>query len=153
MKQSSTFILKGVVVFIGLVVFTLCVLLLPAVFHKDNVDYLPILFIMYLSAVPFFFALYQALKLLNYIDTTRAFSTLSLVALKRIRSCALVISIFYAAVLPLLYIRVQEEDAPGLFAIGLIIVFASVVVATFVSVLQKLFQNAINIKSENDLTV
>jgi len=36
---------------------------------------------------------------------------------------------------------------------GLVIIFASVVIAAFAALLQKLLQNAIEIKSENDLTV
>jgi hypothetical protein len=38
-------------------------------------------------------------------------------------------------------------------AIGLVIVGASVAVAVFAAVLQRLLENAIAIKSENDLTV
>jgi hypothetical protein len=36
---------------------------------------------------------------------------------------------------------------------GLIIIFASLVIAAFAAILQRILQEAINIKSENDLTV
>ncbi|MER2256900.1 MAG: DUF2975 domain-containing protein, partial [Priestia megaterium] len=36
---------------------------------------------------------------------------------------------------------------------GLVVPFASLVIAVFAAVLQKLLQEAIHIKSENDLTV
>ena len=37
--------------------------------------------------------------------------------------------------------------------VGLVIIFASMVIAVFAAVLQRLLQEAIDIKSENDLTV
>ena len=47
-------------------------------------------------------ALYQALKLLRYIDYNEAFSELSVVALKKIRNYGLTISGLYTIALPLL---------------------------------------------------
>lgn len=59
----------------------------------------------------------------------------------------------YVAILPFLYLMADQDDAPGIVAIGLVITFGSIVIAVFAAVLQKLLQNAIDIKSENDLTV
>jgi len=56
-------------------------------------------------------------------------------------------------VLPLFYQIADEEDAPGVIVIGLIIPCVSFVVAVFAAVLQKLLRNAVDMKSENDLTV
>ena len=47
----------------------------------------------------------------------------------------------------------EVDDAPGLIILGMVIIFASMVIAVFAAVLQRLLQEAINIKSENDLTV
>ena len=55
--------------------------------------------------------------------------------------------------MPLIYYAAEVDDAPGLILIGMVIIFASFVVAVFAAVLQKLLKNAIDIKSENDLTV
>jgi len=55
--------------------------------------------------------------------------------------------------LPVLYFWAISDDAPGVFAIGLVFTFAGIVTATFAAVLQKLVQNRLEIKSENDLTV
>lgn len=74
-------------------------------------------------------------------------------ALKVIKKCAIVISLFYVAGLPLFYVLAQVDDAPGIIVIGLIFIFGSAVIAVFAAVLQKLLNNAIEIKSENDLTV
>ena len=56
-------------------------------------------------------------------------------------------------VLPFVYIIAEWDDAPGLILIGLVIIGASMVIAVFAAVLQRLLQEAIDIKSENDLTV
>lgn len=55
--------------------------------------------------------------------------------------------------MPVFYLMAEIDDAPGIIVIGLIIIFASMVIAVFVAVLQKLLKEAIDIKSENDLTV
>ncbi|AGE63717.1 hypothetical protein C663_1936 [Bacillus subtilis XF-1] len=121
----------------------------------SNIAYIKYLVFIYLyiTAVPFYFALYQAFKLLSYIDKNKAFSGLSVRALKNIKYCAVTISIFYAAGMPVFYLMAEIDDAPGIIVIGLIIIFASMVIAVFAAVLQKLLKEAIDIKSENDLTV
>lgn len=154
MKQGSTFILKGAVLAIGLIVLALCVFALPAGIRSDNTGmYRPILLGLYVPAIPFFAALYRALNLLNYIDQNKAFSNLSVNALKFIKQCAVIISALFAAGMPYIYIAADRDDAPGVIVIGLVIIGASAVIATFAAVLQKLLKNAIDIKSENDLTV
>ena len=102
--------------------------------------------------MPFYFALYQAFKLLRYIDKNTAFSELSVKALKNIKYCAITISGLYVLGLPLFHFIAKKVDPP-IVLMGLIIIFASLVIAVFAAVLQRLLQEAINIKSENDLTV
>ena len=107
----------------------------------------------YLTAIPFFVALYQAFKLLSYIDKNTAFSVASVKALKYIKYCGIAMSILYFAGMPILFQIADADDAPGLVLIGLALATAPLVVAVFAAVLQKLLQNAIDIKSENELTV
>jgi hypothetical protein len=73
--------------------------------------------------------------------------------LRYIKNCAVMISVMFAAGMPYIFMVADQDDAPGVVLIGLVIVFASFVIATFATLLQKLFRNAIDIKSENDLTV
>lgn len=154
MKQVSTLFLRSVVFIIGLVVLAVCIFALPVGISSDEAGgYRPILLGLYVAAVPFFAALYQALKLLRYIDKSEAFSDLSIKALTFIKYCALAISGLFAAGLPYVYHMANKDDAPGVLALALVITFASFVIATFAAVLQKLVQNAIDIKTENDLTV
>ncbi len=51
------------------------------------------------------------------------------------------------------YLFSQNALHPGIAIIGLTIIFTSVIIAVFPAVLQKLLKNALDIKSENDLTV
>ncbi|KHD85501.1 membrane protein [Heyndrickxia ginsengihumi] len=109
--------------------------------------------VMYGAAIPFYFALYQAFKLLHYIDKNIAFSDFSVRALKNIKYCAMTISGIYVLGMPLLYLMADKDDAPGIIVLGLVIIFVSMVIAVFAAVLERLLKEAIDIKSENDLTV
>ncbi|SEO00229.1 DUF2975 domain-containing protein [Paenibacillus sp. OV219] len=158
MERGTTLFLKITVCLIGIVVLAMVCILLPIIAHEVSDDYpahllYPIFIVMYCSVVPFFYALYQSLRLLGYIDKKEAFSDLSVQALKRIKYCALTISLLYVAGFPFFFMLADKDDAPGLAVIGLVIIFASMVIAVFAAVLQKLLKKAIDIKSENDLTV
>ncbi|MGR5863949.1 DUF2975 domain-containing protein [Bacillus cereus] len=97
------------------------------------------------SSCAFLCCFYQAFNLLQYIDENTAFSELSVKALKNIKRCAVTISGLYVLGMPLFHFIAKKMDPPiGL--VGLIIVFASLVIAVFAAILQRLLQEAINIK-------
>lgn len=160
MKRGSTIFLKIAVFLIGTPVLALCIFGLSRFDPNSpywqlpelaNLQY-PLLIGMYAAMIPFFFTLYQTLKLISYIDNNEAFSELSVKALKNIKYCAITISILYVLEMPILYLLTKVDDAPGIL-IGMVIIFASMVIAVFAAVLQKLLKNAVDIKTENDLTV
>lgn len=159
MKRETLF-LKIAVILIGMPILALCIFWLPSVL-KNYAEWLPelaylrypFMIDLYAAAIPFFFALYQALRLLSYIDKNKAFSQISVRALKNIKYCAITISILFVAGMPIFYLMAEVDDAPGIILIGMVIIFASVVIAVFAAVLQKLLKEAIDIKAENDLTV
>ncbi|QNG61312.1 DUF2975 domain-containing protein [Bacillus sp. PAMC26568] len=160
MKRGTTLFLKIAVILIGIPVLALCIFLVPEIANfaaelYPDLAYMKYLVLidLYATAVPFYFALYQAFKLLSYIDKNKAFSELSVGALKNIKYCAFSISILYVLGMPLFYLMAEIDDAPGIILIGMVIIFASFVIAVFAAVLQKLLKEAIDIKSENDLTV
>ncbi|KAA0745475.1 MULTISPECIES: DUF2975 domain-containing protein [Bacillus] len=160
MKQGSTLFLKTAIILIGIPVFALCIFLIPNIGNYAADLYPDIAYIKYLvlinlyaTVIPFYFALYQAFKLVSYIDKGNAFSKLSVRALKKIKQCAITISVLYVVGMPLFYLVAERDDAPGIIIIGMILIFASIVIAVFAAVLQRLLKDAIDIKSENDLTV
>ncbi|KXY55680.1 DUF2975 domain-containing protein [Bacillus cereus] len=160
MKQGSTLFLKTAVILMGIPVLAICIFLVPNIGNFAAELYPEMAYIKYLvfinlyaTAIPYYFALYQTFKLLNYIDKNNAFSELSVKALKNIKYSALAISVLYVLGMPLFYLVAERDDAPGIIVIGMIIIFASMVIAVFAAVLQRLLKDAIDIKSENDLTV
>ncbi|WKA54562.1 DUF2975 domain-containing protein [Planococcus shixiaomingii] len=159
MKRETLF-LKVVIILMALPVLAVCIFVVPPLssFVAEIIPkwaFLQYVFLiaMYATAIAYFVALYQALKLLGYIDKNIAFSELSVKALKNIKYCAITITVLYILCLPIILYMAQVDDAPGLGGLGMIITFGAIVIAVFAAVLQKLLQNAIDIKSENDLTV
>ncbi|WP_127547093.1 DUF2975 domain-containing protein [Paenibacillus amylolyticus] len=158
MKRGTTIFLKLAVLLIGVPILALCIFGIPWLANNPvNPNYAgalyPIVIIMYVSVIPFIFALYQAFRLLSYIDKNEAFSLMSVKSLKTIKYCAIVISSLYFVMLPFVYVVAEKDDAPGLILMGMVPIFASLVIAVFSAVLQRLLQEAIDIKSENDLVV
>ena len=159
MKKSSTIFLRVVIYLMGFAVAGLCVILL-GVSISGNVGipgypglFLPLMLGMLATSVPFFFALYQGLLLLSYIDHNSAFSELSVKAIRKIKYFSGAISVLYALMMPYIMYVAEKDDAPGGVIIGLVLIFAPFVIAVFAAVLERLLQNAIEIKSEKDLTV
>lgn len=160
MKQSSTYFLRAVVFLMGAMAIFLCWLILPAINEGWEEAYpdvaswkYPFMLILAMTVVPFFIALWQTLKLLRYVDINKAFSTRSVLALKKIKYCAVAFGVLYILTLPFIYQVAQLLDAPGLMSIGIAMCFAPQVIAVFAAVLERLLQSAIEIKKENDLTV
>ncbi len=159
MKRETIF-LKIVIVLMALPILAICIFVVPPL-SSFVAELLPewaflqwvFMIALYITAIAYFIALYQSLKLLSYIDKNIAFSELSVKALKNIKYCALTITGIYILCLPIILYMAQVDDAPGLGGLGMVITFGSFVIAVFAAVLQKLFENAIEIKSENDLTV
>lgn len=153
MKNGSTLFLKTIIVLIGIGVFTLCVFLIRALFNEDLGVYKLIIVVMLTAAIPFFIGIMEVFKILNCIDQKKAFSKLSVKALNTIKYCGIVISVLYAFSLPIIFAAANKDDAPGVGLLGLIFTFAPMAIAVFAALFQKLLHNAIDLKSENDLTI
>lgn len=83
----------------------------------------------YMSSVAFFIALYEAFKLLSYLSKNEAFSLKSVKALKRIKHCAIALSILIVtAGLFILILHDKEDDPAGFLALCFIATVISLVV-------------------------
>lgn len=160
MKRGSTNFLRLAIFLLGAIVLGLCVFALPSAWKGGTAEFpaasrsvVLIVIGLYASSLPFFFALWQALKLLGYIDRETAFSQASVDALRNIKRCAVVISAVFIGFVPLLFPIAEADDAPGLVVFGAIAACAPITVAVFAAVLERLLRDAIAIKSENELTV
>ena len=159
MKRSSTIFLQIVIVLIGIVALFLMIrfpLTEGRAVHLDLFSIYTDPFIMYgyVVSIAFFVALYQAFKLLGYIGQNKVFSLDSVKALRTIKYCAIVLGILI--VMAGLYIRIfhaGDDDPAGFLAVCIVTTFVSIVIATATAVFEKLLQTAVEMKSENDLTV
>jgi len=158
MKKGSTLFLRFVICLIAIGALIWLIWFPQLEGRATNLDLIsiykdPLIIYAYIASIPFFVSLYQAFKLLGYIDGNKVFSQSSVNAVRNIKYCALAIS--GLIVLGILYIRlfVKGDDPAGPTALGIFTTFASIVIATAAAVFQRLLQNAVDIKSENDLTV
>lgn len=154
MKHGSTLLLKGVISLIALAVLALCVLVLPAGIQSNQTGmYRSLLLWMYLPAIPFFIGVYQTFQLLRFIDAGTVFSSRAVQRLAYLKYCGLAASGLYAVALPYIYRVAEQDDAPGVMLIGLIFTLAPLIIGVFAGVLQRMLNNAMALKTENDLTV
>jgi hypothetical protein len=160
MKKSSTIFLKIVLIIIALGQLALMLwephlegrnahATLFEIYFKD-----PFLAYVYIGSIPFFVAIFQAFKLLTYIGQNKVFSANSVRTLRIIKYCALIIIGFLIGAEAYIFIAMRnKDDIAGGVVIGLLMIFISAVVATAAAVFERLLQSAVDIKSENDLTV
>jgi hypothetical protein len=158
MKSSSTLFLKVVLCLIAVAVLTAMIWFPQTEGRATNLDLIsiykdPFIIYLYIASTPFFLGLYQAFKLLNLIDANKAFSQSAVNTLKNMKLAAL--SLIGFIVLAMFFIRFfsHGDDPAGPTALGILASFAAAVIATAAAVFERLLQNAVDIKSENDLTV
>ncbi len=159
MKRGSTLFLKFAILLIGVVAVIALVHFPTTEGRAKDLDLLhvymdPLIIYGYIASIPFFIALYELFKLLGLVDKNKVFSEAAVKAVKIIKYCALLIPIFIF--LALFYIRLNVaagDDPAGPTGLGIIVSFIFIVLATGAGVFQKILQNAIDIKKENDLTV
>ena len=159
MKRSSTIFLQVVIVLIGIGALAL-LLWEPHLegrnAHATNFEIYfkdPFLVLVYIGSIPFFVALYQALRVLGYAEQNKIFSQAAVNALRTIKYCALAIIGFVVVEEMFIMLNHGNDDAAGGVFIGILISFGSIVFATAAAIFERILQNAVDIKSENDLTV
>ena len=156
MKPRSTVFLQAVIVLIGIVTLAIMIRFPLTEGRAENLNlfsiYLdPFILYGYAASIAFFIALYKAFKLLGYIGQNKVFSPNSVKALRSIKHCAIVLSILIVAAG--IYIRIfhaKDDDPAGFLAICIVTTFVSIIVATAVAVFEKILQNGMDIKSENE---
>ncbi len=158
MKRGSTLFLKVVLVLVVIGVFAGLIRFPLTEGRAANLDLIsiyadPFIIYIYIASIPFFIGLYQAFKLLNLIETKKAFSQGAIYTLKNMKFATLSLIGFIA--LAEVYIRISAhgDDPAGPTMLGFIMALVFGVIATATGIFQKLLQNAVDIKSENDLTV
>ena len=158
MKRSSTAFLQGVIVLLG--AGALALLLWEPHLEGRNARATvfeiyfqdPFLAYAYLASIPFFVALYHGFKLLGYAGKNQIFSQDAVNALRTIKYCAIALVGFVAGA-EIYILMADSDDRAGGVVMGVLIAFGSVVMATAAATFERILQSAVNLKSENDLTV
>jgi hypothetical protein len=158
MKGSSAAILQTLIVLIG--VGALALMLWEPHIEGRNAHATPFeiyfqdpfLAYAYVASIPFFAALYQAFKVLGYARQNKVFSQTAVKALRTIKFCAIAIIGFVAGAEVFIMLHNSDDRAGGIF-MGILITFGSIITATAATTFESILQNAVDIKSENDLTV
>jgi len=117
------------------------------IYFKD-----PFLAFVYIGSIPFFVGLYQAFKVLGYAGGPREFSPSAVRSLRTIKHCAIAL-VGFVVVGEVIILSQTGEDRAGGVMMGVIIMLVSIVVATAMALLERAVQNAVDLKSEHDLTV
>ena len=117
------------------------------IYFKD-----PFLVFVYVGSTPFFVGLYHAFKVLSTAGRDKEFSPSSVRSLRTIKYCAIALTGF-VAVGEVIIMLTPSDDRAGAVMMGAVICFLSIVVATAMAILERGLQNAVDMKSENDLTV
>jgi hypothetical protein len=160
MKRGSTIFLQIVILLLGAGV--LAFLLWEPQVEGRNVNATqfeiyfkdPFLAYIYLAFIPFFAGLYQAFRILGYARRNEIFSQRCVQALRIIKYCALTTAVFIVGAEVYIFIFVRgTDDVAGGVMMGVFIIFVSAVIGTAAAVFERILQNAVDIKSENDLTV
>jgi cytochrome bd-type quinol oxidase subunit 2 len=162
MKKSSTLFLQIAIVLVGIAVLAF-MLIMP---HHEGVNanatslreiYFddPFLAYVYLGSIPFFFGLFQAIKLLGFVNKNKVFSQDAIDGLRKIKYCAFITAgaIIAAGIFLRIAAFYHDDDPAGALMLGMIATFASVVVGTAAALFERVLQKAVDMKSENDLTV
>lgn len=159
MKRASTIFLQALIVLIGISTLAFLIRLPLTEGRAANLDLLsiysdPFILYGYSASIFFFVGLYQAFKLLGYIGLNKVFSSNSIETLKKIKYCAIALGILIvAAGLYIKNFHHKDDDPAGFLAICIVTTFACFVVATAATIFKQKLQNAIDMKSENDLTI
>jgi hypothetical protein len=157
MKRGSTIFLQVIIVLVG--IGALAFMLWEP--HVEGVNAHATLFQMYfnsfviyafIGSTPFFAALYHAFKVLGYVRQNKTFSQAAVNSLRIIKYCALTL-IGFVAVSVIFMIGGDREDRPAGLFMRILVTFPAIIVATAAAISERILQNAVDLKSENDLTV
>ena len=158
MNRGASLFLRAVVVLIGIIALALLLwephlegrnanATLFAIYFKD-----PFLAYVYFASIAFFVGLFQAFKVLGYAGRNQEFSPPAVRAVRTMKYCAIALVGFVAIAEGIIMFGESDDRAGGVVICGLIF-FAALVVATATVILERALQNAVDMKSENDLTV
>ncbi|MBU2526496.1 MAG: DUF2975 domain-containing protein [Bacteroidetes bacterium] len=156
MLKVSTIFLQATVLLTGLVALAILIYFPLTEGRATNLDVFsiyidPFILYAYVASLAFFVALYKAFILLSYIRKNTVFTANAARALRNIKHCAITLSVsIVAAGVFIRFTHDKADDPAGFLAISIVMAFVALVVATATAILEKLLQDAIEMKSRID---
>ena len=112
----------------------------------------PFLAFAYIASTPFFVAIYQAFKVLGYAGENRVFSHEAVKCMRIIKYCAIAIVGFVVVSVFFMPFSASDDDGPQGVVMRIFATIGSFVIAAVAAIFERVLQNAVDIKSENELT-
>ena len=159
LKRIPVLFLQVALVLFGLVVLALLIVMPLKEGRAQDLDLWsvytdPFILFGYAASIAFFVGLYYGIRLLHRIGNNSLFSPPSGKLLRTMRVCTLILGL--CVVLAGMYIRLfhhPDDDPAGFLALCIAVTFALLVVTAAISVVEKLLRKAIELQSENELTI
>ncbi|GEL03998.1 DUF2975 domain-containing protein [Rummeliibacillus stabekisii] len=143
MQKINSTILSSVTILIGTIILLLCVFVLPKVAQETvlihpEVTYLkyPVLLGMYATALPFFYAIYETLIMIQIIEYQSINPSRIVQGLNRIKYSAFVIIVFY--VLGIFILDYANALPPIIAVMGFGILLVTIMVAAGASFIKNI---------------
>lgn len=150
--------LKWIIVFAALIGMFLCIVVVPF-FGRDTAlmypefayMFWPCLIFVWITAVPFYFALYKAWLICQEIYVDNSFCRANAERLRDISKLALTECILYSAAMIVLFILNLLH--PSILLMILFVIFVGISIGIVAAALSHLVEKARELKEENDLTI
>lgn len=156
-KELSVW-LKLIIVFCGIFGLLFCIYIAPEtgremLLGSKNLEglYNPFIAFIWITGIPFFMALVLGWQICSDIGFDQAFTVKNAGRLKIISVLSMVEGVLYIGAL--LYLFVVGSYHTNILIVMLLILFFSVVISIFTSLLSHLVRKASEIKEDNDLTI
>ncbi|HEU4717601.1 MAG TPA: DUF2975 domain-containing protein [Bacteroidia bacterium] len=146
MKERLIILLQGVIALLGIVTLVIMIRFPLTEGRASNLNLVqiyfdPLIVYGYLASIPFFIALYSIFQLLRSIRQNKGLSPKTVRIVRRIKYCAIALSILI--VIAALYIKLnhnKEDDPAGFLAICMLSSFGSIAVAVLSVLFEKKLQ-------------
>ena len=159
MNKLSIIFLQFVIIFIGILSLFILIRFPMLEGRAVNLNFYeiytdPFIIYSYLSSVFYFIGLYQGFILLSQISHDNLFSVVSVRIVNNIKYCSYILGLLI--IFGAIYIRFfnnPNDDPAGFLALSMIMTLIFSAIGTTALIFKRSIQKAIELKSENDLTI
>ncbi|MEG0294109.1 DUF2975 domain-containing protein [Enterococcus sp.] len=155
--KLKTFVFKGVLLLLTIMLFFVTFLITIQMVTGEKLELTLAMQIFYgtilLTDVFALSALSSVYRMVTLIGHKQAFSHQILPLVAKLNRQLLLMSLSFCGILPFVYQIVQNEDAPGVMILGLMLVAIPFSLVVFGKIVEELFKQAVNLKKEQDLTI